>query len=111
MRCAAICIVIVGLVAGATLAQGQSVPSLINYQGKLTDANGQPHPTGEHQLTFRIWNHPTATAAANKLWQETHAAVPVVGGQFNVILGSITKSPSLTGLFTASVRYISTEVD
>ena len=32
-----------------------AVPGLINYQGKLTDAQGEPLVTGDYNLTFKIY--------------------------------------------------------
>jgi hypothetical protein len=37
------------------------VPHLISYQGRLTDADGNPVPDGEYLITFRIWSDPTST--------------------------------------------------
>lgn len=66
-------------------AASASVPRLINYQGRLTDAQGQPL-TGAYDVTFRIYD---AQTAGNLLWQETHAGVVVDKGLFNVVLGSV----------------------
>jgi hypothetical protein len=63
---------------------GLAVPGVINYQGYLTDAGGNPL-NGEVAITFRIWNAPTA---GTQLWSEAHAAVTVTEGVFNVVLGS-----------------------
>ncbi len=69
-----------------------AVPELINYQGYLTDAGGNPL-NGNVTLTFRIWD---ADVAGSELWSESHAAVPVARGVFNVVLGaSVAISSSL----------------
>jgi hypothetical protein len=59
---------------------------MINYQGFLTDQNGTAL-SGSYEISFRLYdeasgNHPW-------LWHETHAAVNVENGMFNVLLGSI----------------------
>ena len=61
-----------------------AVPELINYQGYLTDAGGNP-VNGDVAITFRIWD---AEVGGTELWSEPHAAVTVTEGVFNVMLGS-----------------------
>lgn len=66
-------------------AQAQSVPQLINYQGKLTDGAGKPLPEPEYELKFSIYDAPTG---GTLLWgPQTISDVPVVNGHFNVFLG------------------------
>lgn len=83
-------------VAGLTsVTYASSVPQLINYQGKLTDDEGQALATAEYSLSFSIYDGPLD--GANLVWgaqvfdgadQMGHGAlVPVVQGFFNVILG------------------------
>jgi hypothetical protein len=63
-----------------------AIPKLINYQGKLTDVNGNPL-TGSYGITLRIYD---AETAGNLLWQEAHTGVVVDKGVFSVLLGSVT---------------------
>ena len=77
------------LIASATQAQ---VPERMHYQGQLTLANGDlvecADPATCSQpidLTFRIYSDPVADAL---LWEEDHLGVVVLGGTFNVTLGS-----------------------
>ena len=63
-----------------------STPRLINYQGKLTDADGDPL-TGTYDMAFAIYNVEGGGIAA---WSETQTDVVVTEGIFNVILGSVT---------------------
>ena len=76
-------------------ASAQSVPSLINNQGRLSDSNGVALPTTDYQLSFSIWD---TNSGGNLVWgpqifdgvQGTNGhglKVPVVQGYFNVILG------------------------
>ncbi len=86
-------------------ASTSSVPELINYQGKLTDAQGQPLATGEYGLAFGIY----ATAnGGTAIWTEPHTNVPVVRGHFNVILGGITSG--LANAFASSERYLEIKI-
>ena len=62
-----------------------AVPELINYQGYLTDAEGNPL-NGDVAITFRLWD---AELGGTELWSEAHAAVTVTEGVFNVVLGSV----------------------
>ncbi len=63
-----------------------AVPHLINYQGRLTDASGNPL-TGSYDINFKIYD---AETAGNLLWQETQTAVVVDKGLFGILLGSVT---------------------
>jgi hypothetical protein len=49
---------VLGLMAGLW-GQAQSVPPLINYQGKLMNAQNQPLADGTYGIEFRLWD--TAT--------------------------------------------------
>lgn len=65
------------------------VPQLINYQGVLTDAQGNPK-LGPANLSFEIYSGPEE--GATKLWgPQVFSAVPLINGSFNVILGSTDK--------------------
>jgi len=100
-----------------TLASGnvlaQPVPSLINYQGRLTDSSGTPLPTGAYGLAFRIWSDKTSTNANAFIWGQEYTNVPILNGGFNVILGSGTPitnpmpaANSLSLTFTEANRFI-----
>ncbi|MBK8128135.1 MAG: hypothetical protein IPK53_04075 [bacterium] len=60
-------------------------PLEINYQGQLTSPTGTPLDTTV-AITFTIYN---AVSGGTSLWTETHPAVSVADGLFNVRLGSI----------------------
>ncbi len=81
-----IMLVATGLVIGTP-------PTLINYQGLLTNpGTGAPVADGDYSITFRIFDAPTGPA---QLWLETQT-VAVSGGLFNVLLGSnVFLPPSL----------------
>ena len=59
----------------------------VNYQGRLADAAGTPL-SGSYAMTFALWDAPSG---GNLVWgPESHVAVPVSEGLFNVGLGSLT---------------------
>ncbi len=66
----------------------QSVPALINYQGKLTDASGNPLPNGTYGVAVRIWNKKSSSESGNVLVWGQEYNVAVLSGVFNVILGT-----------------------
>jgi hypothetical protein len=90
-------------------ASAQSVPPLMNYQGHLTNANGQPLATGQYTLTFNVYNVPTGGAT---VWGPQAIMADVVDGYFNVVLSTdSTGGDSITTAFIAQPRYVSIRVD
>jgi len=76
-------------VAFGSYAQGPLpilIPNYINYQGQLVrnTPRGPVPVTGTYQMTFRIYNE-----GGDPLWEETHEAVEVKVGIFNVVLGEV----------------------
>ena len=69
------------------------VPQLLNYQGRLTEADGAPL-VGDHTVTFRIYD---AQDQGSKLWEETHQIALAVDdtGIFSIVLGSLTPFATL----------------
>lgn len=61
------------------------VPHLINYQGRLTDKEGQPLE-GVYPITFRVYDVENGGVS---LWQETQN-VNIQKGVFNVLLGAVS---------------------
>jgi microcystin-dependent protein len=74
------------LKGGAQIA----VPKLVNYQGRLTDAAGQPLSNGTYQVKFELFKSPSSSD--NLVWGASYA-VAVVSGQFNVVLGAAGGTP------------------
>ena len=71
------------------LAHAAATATVVNYQGRLTNAGGNPL-TGTYPMTFALY---TTATGGTPFWQEQRAgasAVPVTNGLFSVYLGSIT---------------------
>jgi len=62
-----------------------AIPKLINYQGRLTDSQGQTI-TGTKSVTFRIYE---TESGGSPLWQEIHTAT-FDRGIFNLFIGGVT---------------------
>ncbi len=75
-------------IVSGTLLYGQT-PALINYQGQLVDGSGDPRE-GNFDVQFSIFDDP---AAGTEQWTETHSALAVSEGLFNVLLGSVAEIP------------------
>ncbi len=86
----------------------QTVPPLVNYQGRLSNPDGSPLPTADYTLTFNIYDAPTngtlvwgpqvfdgAVAAGHG------ARIPVVQGYFNVMLGPVDTHATIRSLADA----------
>src|SRR3990172_3920103 len=82
------CVVL--LVAGSG-AQAVGIPPLINYQGKLTNASGDPVADGQYDVIFSIYDVPTGGTA---LWSESWPLLQTYGGDFSAMLGSVMAIPS-----------------
>lgn len=92
------------------LSHSASVPPLINYQGLLTDAQGQPVIFGTNKLTFNIYD---AVIGGNLIWgPQVFDSVPVINGMFNVILGTTdTGGRSILDAFDAETRFLGIIID
>jgi len=108
------------LILAATLAihatalaqEPSKVPSLISYQGNVTSAAGVPIGAAAPEnrvLTFRFWNHPTDTAAENRLYSESQT-VTLLNGDFSVLIGNGTPVTNEENLLTMAGVFSSKEV-
>ena len=80
----------------AAVALFADIPQIMNYQGKLTNPDGVALE-GIMTVTFTIYDAETGGTA---LWTETHPAVDVDKGLFDVQLGSITTCGRCGGSIT-----------
>lgn len=83
----------------------KAVPGQLNYQGFLVDAADSSAVTATLEMTFRLFDSETKGA---ELWSETHSAVEVNNGLFQVLLGSVT--PFSDGFFDGTDMWLQTEV-
>ncbi|MFH2124144.1 MAG: phage tail protein [Pseudomonadota bacterium] len=95
---------------GLTISHAASIPPLINYQGTLTDAAGQPIANGTKKLTFNIYD---AASGGNLIWgPQVFDPVPVINGMFNIILGTtVSGGRSIVDAFGAEARFLGITVD
>ena len=63
-----------------------TIPQMMSYQGRLTDASGEPVPDGNYSVAFRLYTEPTGGSV---FWNETQS-VTTRDGLFSVLLGSVT---------------------
>ncbi len=125
------------LVAGAPLVPlsaqtvTSAVPAFLSFQGRVTTPAGAIVGAGtpvNRTVTFRIWNHPSDSLAANLLYSEQQVAT-ISEGEFSVLIGQgaattgaplgyseTTKGkPTVTiadaGVFGGAVRYLGVTVD
>ncbi len=78
------------------------VPQMINYQGRLTDAAGDPVANESHSVKFKIYG---SEAGNDSLWWSGSQAVQTTDGLFSYQLGSSVHLPE--DLFSAdTIRYL-----
>lgn len=71
---------------GVSVLGFAETPRLINYQGKLADADGAP-VNGQQEVVFEIYAN---AVDGDAIWTETHQ-IEVQAGLFNVLLGSLNE--------------------
>ncbi len=82
--------------------QARLAPRMLNYQGYLTDTQGNPVTNPSASMTFAIFD---AASAGNQKWSEIQSSVAIDKGIFNVLLGSVMPIPD--SVFTNSTsRYL-----
>ncbi len=90
MKALVLAAAILCLIAASALAiVVPSVPRMIPYQGRLTDAGGNPL-TGAYLVRFQIYNAP---AAGITLWDNGFRKINVAAGLFTYNLGDSTVLP------------------
>lgn len=90
-------------VTGSTASFG-AIPLLINYQGNLTDSDGEPL-SGTYLVNFALYD---ASSGGSSLWAEQQS-VEVDNGIFRVNLGAVT--PFDGREFSYSELYLQLEID
>lgn len=79
-------------------------PTLINYQGRLSDSSGEPVVDGEYSVTFAVYDAPSG---GNFVWSEVQS-VSTTNGFFSVLLGSV--NPITKATFADQERYLSIQI-
>ncbi|MCP4161046.1 MAG: tail fiber protein [Deltaproteobacteria bacterium] len=79
------------IICGTVFAEEETnIPQLINYQGKLTDSDGNALSTKEYEMSFSVYSVQTGGTA---VWGPQEFKDPnkitVVRGFFNIILGPV----------------------
>jgi hypothetical protein len=97
-------LLLVLLLVISTLPINAEVPSLMNYQGRLTDQAGNPVADLPHNVTFKIYDE-TDTVR----WEESHT-ITTVDGLFTVQLGS-NGSPLTADVFNYAECWLGITVD
>lgn len=87
-----------------------TVPTLMNFQGRLTDSSGNIKPNGTYNMKLRLF---TVSSAGTSVWSEDRLVsatqgVTVTNGLFTVQLGSI--SPLSASLFASGPLYLEVEL-
>lgn len=79
---------------GIAMSALADVPRIINYQGRLTDTEGNPVSDGSYYIKFVIYR---SESGVDSLWSSGFQAVTVVDGLFSYALGSNVSFPA--GIF------------
>jgi len=92
------------LFAGPLAAQDAS-PTLIPFQGRLTDQNGQAQPNGQFTITFNLYDQ---AIGGTSVWTERHEKVSVINGTINAFLGAIG---DISTVNFSTTKYLGITVD
>lgn len=90
---------------GAAQSATPDIPDLVGYQGRLTNASGNPL-MGTYEITFCLYNQPSG---GSNIWCETETAVSVTDGVFSADLGSTNPLPQ--SVFDTPSLYLGIEVE
>ena len=85
-------------------------PTLIPFQGRLTNQDNVPYTGGQYTVTFNLYRE---AVGGTSLWTERHEKVGVINGMVNVFLGSITAFPAEDSgqPFFATVKHLGITID
>jgi hypothetical protein len=86
------------------LAQTPS-PTVIPFQGRLTNQQNVPYAEGKYTLTFNLYNE---AVGGTTVWTERHEQVGVINGTVNVFLGSIQ---TITSVDFSTVKHLGITID
>lgn len=97
----------------AASSSAQIVPPMVNYQGRLSAADGTPLPTATYSLAFSIFAAPCGSAPCgdSPVWGPATMNADVVQGYFNVVLALDGEGDPVSDAFRAKDRYVEVSVD
>lgn len=88
----------------------QSVPTLINYQGRLVDSSGNPVATANRNLTVNILD--AETDGILVFGPQTFTNTPVVNGYYNIFIGPTDENDrSIQDALGGAERFLEVSVD
>jgi len=87
-----------------------TVPTKMNFQGRLTDSAGNVKADGTYNMKLRLY---TVSTSGSPVWSEDRLVsatqgVTVTNGVFSIQLGSVTRLPA--SLFASGDLYLSVEL-
>lgn len=98
-----------GLLTAFALTAGSAFAQM-NYQGRLTDANGDGVAGVQATLTFSVWDQEGA-GAGTKLWGDFETNADLIDGRFNVIIGATdSMNRDLDQAFAGGARFLEIKV-
>lgn len=98
-------------VQGEISSQVAAVPSLMNFQGRLSKPDGTPVANGNYNLQFSLYN---ALTGGTLWWQKSVANIPVRNGTFATRLdfgSGFQNGATLASLFGASAVYLEISIN
>ena len=82
----------------------QAATAQMNYQGRLTDVNGDPVTSAQATVRFALHDQ---VSAGNKLWGDFEVNVDVIEGRFNAVLGPLDQSSRpIDQAFAGGARFL-----
>lgn len=87
-----------------------TLPTKMNFQGRITNSAGNILANGTYNMRFKIWD---SLSGGSSVWSEDRLVsatqgVTVTNGQFSVQLGEITSLPA--SVFNSNSRYFEVEL-
>jgi hypothetical protein len=93
----------------------QGIPYYLNFQGRLTDNNGNILPDGSYNVRFRIFNAPTGGSAlwtGDRSYGASDHRMPVSNGLFSIQFGDTSQGdPALSPALFGSATQLYLEIE
>ena len=101
---------VLSLSAPSSASALTTVPTKMNFQGRLTDSVGNVKPNGTYNMRLRLY---TVNSGGSAVWTEDRLVsagngVTVTNGLFSIQLGSVTALPA--NLFASGPLYLEVEL-